>query len=359
MKHVSELVKSLNEYFGWNKARMTCFVMMLLSLFMTRTVNLQKLACVACGKALQSSCYRRLQRFFSQFEIDYDRLARFIFQLFFTASGQVYLTMDRTNWQWGKVNINILTLGIVFKGTAIPIYWRLLNKRGNSNTVERIELMQKFIDCFGKPVIRGLLADREFIGGEWLSWLQQHGVPFCIRVRNNLLTTNARGLEVDMDALFHGLKPQEERIIPGARKLIGCEVYLAGLRLDSGELLIVATNSPLSAPIKTYSFRWEIETLFGCLKRRGFNLEDTRLTQMHRIKKMFALLAIAFCWAHKTGEWLSQIKPIKIKKHGRPAVSIFRYGLDYIAQAITRISHSIKKFQYCIIIIQQPQRCNC
>ena len=143
----------------------------------------------------------------------------------------------------------MLTLGMVFKGTAIPIDWSLLNKRGNSNTVARTELRQKFIDCFGKIVIRGLLADREFIASEWLSRLQEHGILCCIRVRNHLLTTNARELEVDMEALFYGLKPQEERIIPGARKLIGCEVYLAVLRLGSGDLLIVATNSPLPAPL--------------------------------------------------------------------------------------------------------------
>jgi hypothetical protein len=64
--------------------------------------------------------------------------------------GQWYLSMDRTNWRWGKSDINILMLGIVFKGTAIPIYWMLLDKGGNSDTLERIELIQMFIDHFGK-----------------------------------------------------------------------------------------------------------------------------------------------------------------------------------------------------------------
>jgi len=30
MEQISELRRSLNGYFGWNKARMTCFVQMLL-----------------------------------------------------------------------------------------------------------------------------------------------------------------------------------------------------------------------------------------------------------------------------------------------------------------------------------------
>ena len=128
MECISELKDSLNAYFGWNKARMACFVNMLLALLATRTVNLNKLACVVFGEAQQSSRYRRIQRFFSKFPLDYQQIAGFIFKLFLVSGGQWYLSMDRTNWRWGKSDINILMLGIVFKGTAIPIYWILLDK---------------------------------------------------------------------------------------------------------------------------------------------------------------------------------------------------------------------------------------
>jgi len=33
-----------------------------------------------------------------------------------------YLALDRTNWKWGKKNINIFTLAIAYKGVAIPVY---------------------------------------------------------------------------------------------------------------------------------------------------------------------------------------------------------------------------------------------
>ncbi len=47
------------------------------------------------------------------------------------------------------------------------------------------------------------------------------------------------------------------------------------------------------------------------------------------------MLAIAFCWAHAIGEWLAQQKPIKIKKHGRFAKSIFRAGFDRLRRVLT------------------------
>ena len=359
MEHISELTESLNGYFGWNKARMTCFVKMLLALIVTRETNLNKLACAFASNAQQSSRYRRLQRFFSNFTIDYDMIAGFIFKIFFVADGKWYLAIDRTNWQWGKADINILTLAIVFKGTAIPVYWELLDKKGNSDTAERIALIQKFIDRFGVKCVAGILADREFIGGDWFKWLLDKKIPFYIRIRNNTVTTNSQGLEVDIDALFYGLKQQEQRIIQGKRMIMGCELYLAGLRLSDGDLLIVATSELPEYAIMTYGLRWEIETLFGCLKGRGFNFEDTHVTDIDRIKKIFVLLAIAFCWAHKTGEWRHTIKPIKIKKHGRPAVSIFRYGLDCIVNAVMKVFYQPDLFDQCLDKIKLPKEKKC
>ncbi|CZO69277.1 Uncharacterised protein [Legionella pneumophila] len=65
----------------------------------------------------------------------------------------------------------------------------------------------------------------------------------------------------------------------------------------------------------------------------GDVFEDTHMTQPDRIEKLLVLLTIAFCWAHKTGEWRHVQKAIKIKKHGRKGVSFFRYGLDLLRDA--------------------------
>jgi hypothetical protein len=105
---------------------------------------------------------------------------------------------------------------------------------------------------------------------------------------------------------------------------------LSALRLADGELLIVATDKEVDWPIELYGRRWEIETLFSCLKSRGFNFEDTHITKPERIAKLVALLTIGFCWAYKTGEWRHEQKAIKIKKHGRKEISYFRYGLDLL-----------------------------
>ncbi len=71
---------------------------------------------------------------------------------------------------------------------AIPIVWTLLNKRGNSDTKERIALIQRFISIFGKDRIVNVFADREFIGEQWFTWLIEQDINFCIRIKKTSLS---------------------------------------------------------------------------------------------------------------------------------------------------------------------------
>jgi hypothetical protein len=324
------LEEILNEHFGWNKARMACFAGMLVALIKVRTVNLVELSCAFGGMATMASRYKRIKRFFSQFTIDAADVAGWVVAVLRLDKEAVYLSMDRTNWRWGKSDINVLMLSIVYKGIAVPVFWSLLRTCGNSNTADRIALVQTFINRFGKDRIAGVLADREFVGSEWFGWLRRENIPFCIRIKKNALTTNSRGAEASVGVLFQDLQSAQQRVLSDPRKLWGQTVYLAALRLPDGELLIVATGHLLDDPITHYGKRWQIETLFGCFKSKGFNFEDTHMVDPARINKLLVLLSVAFCWAHKAGEWRHEEKAITVKKHGRKSQSWFRYGLDYV-----------------------------
>ena len=48
------------------------------------------------------------------------------------------------------------------------------------------------------------------------------------------------------------------------------------LQLENGELLLVVSPQFNANAIQDYALRWESETLFSCLKRTWFNLENTR-----------------------------------------------------------------------------------
>ena len=349
---INELEDRLKQALDWHKSRVQCLTQIILGLIAVRSVNLKELACAVSGQAQIDSNYRRLQRFFSQVTFPRQVVARLIAGLFFLPEEPVYLSLDRTNWQWGKLNINLLVLSVCYKGAALPLYCIALNKKGNSDTQERITLINYFIAGFGREKILGLLGDREFVGEDWFSYLLKQGIPFDIRVKKNHITTNSRNLPVRIDGLFNYLKPDEFAVLPGKRKLMGQKLYLSALRLADGELLILASSQQPENALQRYAFRWEIETLFSCLKGRGFRFEGTRLTELERIENMMLVLAIAFAWAHKVGDWRHENqKPIKHKKHGRLSISYFRYGLDWIRQGLLATRRCTRQLTETIAIL--------
>jgi hypothetical protein len=314
---VRELKAALAEHLPWHGARIGFLAQFLLALLKVRSANLAELATGFGGKAKVDSHYKRLQRFFRSFEIDQDSLARLLVRIVPVGDGPWRLTMDRTNWLFGKVDINFLVLGVAYRGIALPLFWSVLGKAGNSSTAERIVLMERFLAVFGAARIAALLADREFVGEDWFLWLQRQGIPFHQRIKRDTLIPNSWNRLMRADALFGSLPPGRPFLLPGRRPVWGCLVHLSAMRLDDGEFLILASSgAPQAEAIDAYADRWQIETLFGCLKTRGFNFEDTHLVDPERLGKLLGLLALAFAWTHRTGELLHDGgQPIPLKKH--------------------------------------------
>ena len=115
------------------------------------------------------------------------------------------------------------------------------------------------------------------MGEAWFRWLQAQQIPFHQRIKCDTLVPNHWNRMMRIDALLGSLKPGQVYRLPGRRPVWGCFVHLSALRLENGEFLILATfGAPQDQAIEAYADRWQVETLFGCLKTRGFNFEDTR-----------------------------------------------------------------------------------
>lgn len=223
---VHELKAVLAEHLPWHGARIGFLAQFLLALFKVRSVNLAELATGFGGQAQVDSHYKRLQRFFRSFEIDLDHLARLLVRLVPVGDGPWRLTLDRTHWKFGQVDINFLVLGIAYRGIVVPVFWSVLNKAGNSHTTERIALMERFLAVFGVDRIAVLLADREFVGEAWFHWLQTQRIPFHQRIKCDTLVPNPWNRMMRIDTLLGSLKPGQVRLLPGRRPVWGCFVHL-------------------------------------------------------------------------------------------------------------------------------------
>ena len=143
--------------------------MFICELCKVQTVNFEKLASVFDCTAKVDSTLRRIQRFVSNYNFSSNLIARFIFNLLPKKEG-LKLTIDRTNWKFGSLDINIFMLRITYKGLAFPLLFTMLKKKGNSNCKELIDLINRFINLFGKRCIDCILADREFVGEECINF---------------------------------------------------------------------------------------------------------------------------------------------------------------------------------------------
>jgi len=337
----SELTSILINSFGknMNLARIKFIGMFICALCKVQAVCFEKLACSFESTSNINSSLRRIQRFMADYALDKDLIARIIFAIL-PHKPPFTISMDRTNWKFGETNINILVLAIVYKGVAFPILFKLMPKRGNSNTTERIEIVDRFIELFGKETIKYLVADREFVGELWIEYLNFNDIKYHIRIRNNFLVTNPKsGKNFKVLWLFNDLKLNQTRFLHSIYYVNNQLCYLSASKTRNKEgaaeyQIIISFCKPEIAK-EIYKERWQIETAFRALKTSGFNIEDTHLTDIDRIEKLFALVLIAFTWAYLVGIYLHQhVMPIRVLKNGRNAKSFFKYGLCFIASIL-------------------------
>lgn len=333
MEDVSSLVKELKAHLPWHQARIVFLAQFILSLLRVRSCNFYRVAEAFQTQAQTESSYRRIKRFFNGYTYCYKQVGRLI--LHWLNLESYTLCMDRTNWQFGDKHVNYLVVSIAWQGASIPIAWTCLDKQGgNSNTEERKEIMERVLTLIPAPKIDNLLADREFVGQEWFEWLDEKGISCRLRVKDNTSVLSRCGRTIKASQLFRSTKLNQTVTWYCKRKISGVELYIAARRTTKGLLIVVATKKP-ETMVSDYYQRWSIETLFGCLKSRGFDLEATHMTELGRMDKLMGILALTFTWCLIAGHWhYGEAKELPLNKHLRPAKSLFRLGLDKLRRVL-------------------------
>lgn len=77
----------------------------------------------------------------------------------------------------------------------------------------------------------------------------------------------------------------------------------------------------------------------------AYNEDGQIIKKSQSIDGVTPLLALGFCWAHKTGEWLNEQTPVKTKTHEHYAYSLFQYGLHYLADQLYRQVEEAKRLR--------------
>jgi len=174
-----------------------------------------------------ASNYRRIQRFLSGYEVDFTALGRLLVHLL-PQTGPYVVALDWTEWHVGQTPVNILMIGIVHKDTAVPIVGKVLPNGGGSGSEAHIDVLERFLAIVDPEAIKAVVADREFVGTDWLLALQERTIPFAIRLRSNRRIGYSDGHSNQGSALpvrmfARTVAPNAEQVLEGDRYLVGTE----------------------------------------------------------------------------------------------------------------------------------------
>ena len=311
-----------------NLARKTFVSLFVIALIQQRKVQFSELATVLNDDAKISSNQNRIEDFFRDVDIDFQSVARLMLALL-PKKNKLRLTIDRTEWDFGKCQVNILMILIGYGDLQLPLYWELLdNKSGNSNSQDRIDLLEKCFAILDINRIGLVIGDREFVGHKWIKYLKDNQLNFIMRFPKHHSMTTVSGerilitdlkLEVGASCWFNECQVD------------GCWGKGWVKRLDGEEYLYLFGNVDVQFFGQLYRKRWCIETFFQNLKGRGFDLESTHLRSLEKLSKLIALVSLAYVFCINVGLYYHQkVQPIKIKNHGYKANSFARYGLNQL-----------------------------
>ena len=163
----------LKQHLSWHKAGTGCLVSIITALFVRQTVNLSALKNAFSSKAKPESIYRRMQRFFAGNLVGRTGVARFAFPLSgwqtsaspSTARHGNTANPVSTSWCWPSS-------GVVSGKQRI--------KKTVPTQAEEPSCWLSSVRPFPKSTRH---ADRAFIGNEWLAYLRQAGISYCIRCK--------------------------------------------------------------------------------------------------------------------------------------------------------------------------------
>ena len=327
------LSKTVSDHIELSETRRETLAWLALLVMQHGTICLWRLAAYVTTTATTDSVRRRFYRFFQYVKLDGTVAARIVVDLLGMAGKPWVLAIDRTNWDFGKTTINILMISVMWNGMGVPLIWTLLPSAGNSNTRTRVCLLNRLQRAFPGLKITSLMGDREFIGERWMAYLKRNKIGFILRLRENqhvardgydtwTIADIAKRLERGQKMIVKGwcrLGQKDDPASPAVRLVI--------LRLKTGELLALACSGNPRRALENYRRRWTIETMFGNLKTKGFNMEDTHITDRNKLSTLLVVLALAVAMSIKTGVAAARLRPIPIKKHGRKAWSLFALGL--------------------------------
>ena len=322
-----------------------------------KQVRIERLAALFPQPIKFESRRRRLQRFLILPKVSiyvlWFPIIKYILRSRCKKSSQLFVAIDRTQWR----EQNLFTVSWVLEKRALPVYWRLLSKRGSSNLAEQKALLRPVLKLLkGYEVV--ILGDREFRSVKLANWLDEQGVYFALRQKKSTYIQQAGedyqrldslGLAPGMKLYLTGVKVTKQKGFGNFDIAAYWKRKYRGIVADEGWYILTNLGS-LSAALKGYQARSGIEAMFKDCKSGGYNLEGCHACES-RLLGLVLIIAITYSCAFLQGRRIKNIGLQKYinrltelgrvqKRHSSFWVGLYGYmwvaGMEFLSDLVTQ-----------------------
>ncbi len=313
------------------------------------------------------ACIQRIRRFLSNKHVSPSIILLpliYLMRPILEKLPDITLIMDRTDWEKRCKYINILSVAVSYKGRALPLFWMVTGRKGNSSFYQWkcvlapvIEALQK-MEWLSDKLIH-VVADREFASPKLPEWLKTtyKNVDATLRMKASMYLSSDDMPETKIASLI-------QKMVKGSRHLLRSQVLtrdstfkmdvLLAWKEEYDEPLVVATTSgkPDRAD-EVYGLRFGIEPMHKDWKTNAFELEKTRVNDPKRIETLLIPIAFAYSLCVLEGEHKEEVGNVRKPPKGKNRmVGLFLDGIRAISRYIRRAT--MEKFREFILILILP-----
>lgn len=229
-------------------------------------------------------------------------------------------------------------LSVAWGKRALPLLWLVRQgNKGHFSVDDHLSLLQQVRDLLPDCKELILLGDGEFDSCELQEYARRQAWQYVLRTAKNTLIEDRKSDSYPVGELYVDARTQyiflEDCAI--GKQRYGCVNVLAWHQKGYKDPIYLLSSLQWAKDIMDYyKQRWGIETLFGDLKSRGFNIHKTRIKNPEMLHNLLILVAIAFCLCLIMGQARSLLKdkiPKICRKDRLKSYSILTLGRKIIA----------------------------
>jgi len=232
-----------------------------------------------------------------------------------------------------------LMVSLVHGKRSIPIAWLVRKqKKGHMSVALHLDVLRQVATLLPSFPEIVLLGDGEFDSVELQEFACRQGWKYVLRTAKNTLIETQNGEKLHLGACYPE-STQDHFWLP--------DIYFSEHRYGVVNCLVwhhrtyenpiyLVSNLEYAPDIEAfYKKRFSIETIFGDIKSRGFNLQKLRVKDPEMISNILIIVCLAFLIVFAIGLNKQQVKISRmIRKDRVEAYSIFQVGFRIVKYVI-------------------------